>query len=206
MFKKIKIFPFKVNLKSILPRIKATICHINCKNSAWVLGITVLIVLPLGLTIFPYLILPIDKDSYFFRMISTINLNSILIIAPLCSLIINNWKKDKPHLEKGIENLAKVIFACVISTFCAISILYVFSFFFRLFSDGDSNIFFTSNKLKITIHLIIFIIFIIFIYSMLAIDEIMEYLSKYPHRLFAMLWSLLLLGYILYEIVFKLLP
>lgn len=121
------------------------------------------------------------------------------------SLLITG-KKDKPHLEKGIENLAKVIFACVISTFCAISILYVFSFFFRLFSDGDSNIFFTSNKLKITIHLIIFIIFIIFIYSMLAIDEIMEYLSKYPHRLFAMLWSLLLLGYILYEIVFKLLP
>ena len=186
-----KTVDFSLSKKRILNTLK----KLRVKDYLLALAITFFIALPIMVSFLE--IIPSDKISRVMSKVrSIINIDTILVIAPLCSLILSNYQKSQSEdrfvdIENRIKEFSAVILILTLAIFTVMSVL---------FSTVPILFWNYAFSTKATIHIVIFIVCL---YYILAIDDLMKDLLDKPNKLYALLWSILLISYILYRVIFK---
>lgn len=121
---------------------------------------------------------------------SNFNIDLIIIISSLISLITNNWVKsgDTREKEKILQQISRYTFIIVILS------MLITSFIMMVMARLKGDNFFAGLNLLVT-----FIVFCGLLYE----KDIKEKFNTSPNLLYASLWGILLLTYIIYVLLPK---
>ena len=173
-----------IDINKIKPRLLDLYHKLDKKGFLFALLVTFFIFIPLELT---FVSIFTKKGN---EILSYFNIDSVIVLSSICSLIVNNWLKGDNGSER--EDLINLVSSAVF--LFTLVLFLIFSFFFSIY------FFLYGNKFLVTVHLLIFLVVV---YFTLAIDFVMKKFNECPYMLYMTLWSILLFSYILYGILFK---
>ena len=169
-----------------LDNIKRIIYSSNSKDFILAIFVLLFIASPLFITYISFI-------NHFFGILdyanklNDFNLDVIIVASSLISLIINNWIKygDVNKKEEQVKLIAQLTFTL------SLAIISVFSFFISYFSIINNYILFGLINTGI---------FITSSFGLCKTNKLMKKFENQPNSLYAILWSILLITYIVYKL------